>query len=431
MIFEFKFPDIGEGIHEGRLLEWKCRPGDRVSEGGVIAVVETDKVVTDIPSPRTGVIAELGLAEGDTVEVGQVMVRIELDGGHIADADVPPGQEISGSEGADHIGVKARAAEREVTESVVGRLDGDVTVLPSQGGSGNGELSIPVNGKILATPVARRLASQKGVDIGRISGTGPKGRVLKADILKAAALDDSIPLPEASGMREAEDFHPLSTLRKTLARNMENSWKIPAAEIHDYTTVEDLAAIRQDINREADHHLSFLPFFIKFVAYCLEQVPILNSHYFPERQGYVTNRDINIGVAMDTEDGLVVPVVRNADKLSVAEIQTEVDRLQEGAINRSLGLSEIKDGSFTVTNFGSIGGSYGRPLILPPQVGILGLGRIQPSPVVVGDEVKVGKVLPLSLVVDHRLVDGADAVRFLNQFISCVSKPSALLAALR
>ena len=425
MLYEFKFPDIGEGIHEGTLLEWKCRPGDSVDEGEVLGLVETDKVVTDIPSPRKGVIAELVLEEGETVEVGQVMVRIEL-----------------GDTGGAKSDGSAAAADRG---SVVGSLDEEVTLLPAPENRGIGEPDSRrvARRKALATPVARRLASKKGIDIGGVPGTGPGGRVLKADILKAAARDLESLDAERGGGSGTEDrenqkaadgvFHPLSTLRMALARNMEKSWKIPAAEIHDFTAVDELADLRRELNlsHSGGRRLSYLPFFIKIAALALGRIPVLNSLYFPDRQGYVACESINIGVAMDSEEGLVVPVVRNADKLSIEEIQGEVDRLQEAASNRSLELSEIRDGSFTVTNFGSVGGSYGRPLILPPQVAILGLGRIQSMPVAVGEEVKVGRVLPLSLVVDHRLVDGADAVRFLNFFMQSVSKPSTLVAVLR
>jgi pyruvate dehydrogenase E2 component (dihydrolipoamide acetyltransferase) len=216
---------------------------------------------------------------------------------------------------------------------------------------------------------------------------------------------------------------------------MEKSWQIPAAVVHELTEVDELASLREKLNGEAKAagggHLSFLPFFIKVAALSLKRFPRLNSWYHPEQEAFETPRSINVGFALDSEEGLLAPVIHDADALTLEEIQSQIDRLREAASNRRIELSDLRNGTFTLTNYGSIGGLHGRPLILPPQVAILGFGRIHEAPVVREGRVVPAHLLPLSLVFDHRLIDGAYAAGFIRLCMSLLSAPHRLLALMR
>jgi pyruvate dehydrogenase E2 component (dihydrolipoamide acetyltransferase) len=319
----------------------------------------------------------------------------------------------------------AEAAYAE-SGSVVGRLDaGTAGVLPP---SDEGYASAPPTGgngtaahdhKLLASPVARKLAADAGIDLARVTGTGPGGRILKKDLAGKAAMIDAAPA--------AANVRKLSTLRLAIASAMERSQAIPAAAVHDYTIVDELLQLRRDLNEGAELKVGLLAFFVKAAASALVDYPLLSSTYSPDRKEYESFPSPQIGVAVDTEDGLIVPVVRNPSTLSVPRIQAEILRLTEKAKTRRLLIEEIRGGSFTISNFGSFSGIYGNPMILPPQVGILGIGRVHQEPVVKDGVVVPASVLPLSLVVDHRLIDGVYACKFLSRFMELVSKPLRLL----
>jgi len=418
--FEFAFPDIGEGLAEGKLLEWKVQPGQRVKQGQTIAVVETDKVVADIPSPRDGTLVSLGVREGELIQVGRTLAVIELQ---------EPGEAV-------HPGAGDSDAER----SLVGELETAISaeLPPSHEGRVAPAAAPPAAApaaQVTASPVARKLAARQGIDPGSVRGTGPGGRVLRKDIAEAA----SGPLPAAEagaarapGPAAASRTVPLSTLRRALAANMEKSNSIPSAVIYELVAVEELVTLRSELNRRRggegqEPRLSFLPFFLKFAAQCLREYPLLNAAYHPERQEVEQFGEVNLGVAVDTEEGLQVPVIRRADTLSLPRLQAEVDRLAAAARGRALQLEELRGGTFTLTNYGPFAGLYGRPLILPPQVGILGLGRIHDQPVARGGAWTAVPHLPLSLVFDHRVLDGGYAARFLRRFMELALRPQELL----
>jgi pyruvate dehydrogenase E2 component (dihydrolipoamide acetyltransferase) len=225
---------------------------------------------------------------------------------------------------------------------------------------------------------------------------------------------------------------PLSTLRRALAANLEKSNTIPSAAIHELVEVEELVRLRAQLNEGRGGEgrpprLSFLPFFLKFAALSLREYPLLNAAYHAECQEVEQYAEVNLGVAVDTEEGLQVPVIRGADALSLPALQAEVDRLAAAARGRTLRLEELRGGTFTLTNYGAFAGLYGRPLILPPQVGILGLGRIHEQPVARGGAWAAAPHLPVSLVFDHRVLDGVYAARFLRRFMDLAARPRELL----
>jgi pyruvate dehydrogenase E2 component (dihydrolipoamide acetyltransferase) len=426
-LYELHFPDIGEGLTEGTIVELKAAVGQVVKAGQALAVVETDKVVTDLPSPVDGTVVEIPLVKGQVVKVGEIVARI-----HTRAAPAP-----SIAAAAEPGAAPAREREESRTEhaSVVGRLDsGTGGVLPasSEGLSTAARAATGSNGRgngtrtrVRASPVARKLAADAGIDLSQITGTGPGGRILKKDLATRTVTGAApgIAGPSADGVQS----HRLSTLRLAIAAAMEKSQAIPAAAVHDYTLVDDLLGLRRDMNESYREKVGLLAFFVKAAAKALQEYPLLSSTYSAEKKEYQSFPEPHIGVAVDTEEGLVVPVLRSVAGLSVAKIHAEIVRLTDKARQRALLLEEIRGGSFTISNFGSFSGVYGNPMILPPQVGILGIGRVHQEPVVKDGAVVPASVLPLSLVVDHRLIDGVYACKFLSRFMELVSRPLLLL----
>ena len=441
-LYEFRFPDIGEGLTEGTVVELKVAPGQPVKAGQALAVVETDKVVTELPSPVDGTVLEIPMVKGQVVRVGEIVARIHTRAPgpapavSLGAAPAAREREAPGEGGRQPSREPAREPPREPPReaaSVVGRLEpGAGMVLPAssegltpgstvQGSNGNGAARTAVR----ASPVARKLAADAGIDLAQIAGTGPGGRILKQDLATRTAprAAPAIAAPPSDGILS----HRLSTLRLAIASAMEKSQAIPAAAVHDYTLVDDLLALRRDLNEGLREKVGLLAFFVKAACKALLEFPLLSSTYSPEKKEYQQFPTPHIGVAVDTEEGLVVPVLRNVASLVVGKIHAELVRLTQKARERALLLEEIRGGSFTISNFGSFSGVYGNPMILPPQVGILGIGRIHQEPVVKNGAVAAASVLPLSLVVDHRLIDGAYACRFLARFMELISRPLALL----
>ena len=404
-LFEFRFPDIGEGLTEGTIVEVKAVRGSRVKQGEALAIVETDKVAAEIPSPVEGIVEELLIARDQVVRVGEIIAKIRVEGS-------PDGG------------------------TVVGRLEvGSPGILPAStegaavrtGARREGAEPRDSAGKVRASPVARKLAADAGIELSGVNGTGPGGRILKVDLearepAAAVATAGSSAAPgDSAGVRR------LGTLRLAIAAAMEKSQSIPAAAVHDFTVVDELLQLRRGVNEAAKEKVGLLAFFVKAAAIALRDFPLLSSLYSPERREYESFPDPRIGIAVDTEEGLVVPVVRNALDLSISRIQAEIARLAQKARSRTLSLEEIRGGSFTISNYGSFSGTFGNPMILPPQVGILGIGRVHVQPTVKEGVVVPGSILPLSLVVDHRLIDGSYACKFLARFMDLVSKPLGLL----
>jgi pyruvate dehydrogenase E2 component (dihydrolipoamide acetyltransferase) len=424
MTYEFPFPDIGEGIQEGKILQWRCGPGDTLREGDILAAVETDKVVAEIPSPRDGVLLRRGAEEGQIIQVGEMLATIEVDGdGDSGEAAVETSHEAETGEGS----------------TVVGYLDaGGIGILPSSGegvfdGSADDvslvETPPSESRRAIATPVARKLASDSGIDISALKGSGPAGRIMKQDVVDAVEKTRGKAGDEA---REDRRF-TLSTVRKTIARNLEASQRIPTATVHESVVVDELVRVRDALNGLPQSgtdvpRFSFLPFFFTLTARALREFEIFNATFDAERDEVTVHGSIHMGFAVDTGEGLVVPVIRDVNRLSLSEVQREVSRLIDSARSRTLTIEDIRGGTFTVSVYGSIGGLHGSPMILPPQVAILGIGRIHPAPAVIDGAIRPAHMLPISLVIDHRVIDGATASRFVNRLMTFLSTPSILLA---
>ena len=424
MRYIFKFPDIGEGLTEGIIIEWYVDKGTAVKVGQPLVKMETDKVVTDIPSPRAGVIAARYGKVGETIHVGETLVEIE----------------IAGEAAAEAPGTQPEQVE-EKGAGVVGTIEvasGNALLPASEEGTEPRPAAASAERrKVLATPVARAMAREMNIDINLVKGTGPAGRVMKNDIQNfhapaASVLTAAAKAPAAQAAPgELVEIRPMSQIRKSIARNMLRSKQSTAhmtlfEEPEVSRLVEARARYKEEYKKE-DLSLTYLPFIIKAVVEALKRHPELNSEMDFEKGNIIYKNYYNIGIAVSTEDGLVVPVIRNADRLSIRELSRAVADIAVKARDRKLTLDDMKDGTFTITNYGALGGWFGVPVINYPQVGILGIGRINQQPVVDNGEIKVGNVMPLSLSVDHRMVDGAEATEFLNDVAAGVADPLSLI----
>lgn len=439
MIYEFKFPDVGEGVHEGNILQIKVPVGEMVKAGDILAVVETDKVTAEIPSSKDGKVVRYGFEEGQVIEVGQTLAFIEIEGDAAADIPAP------------------KSAPVEENANVVGELElGDGSVLPASGEGltdASHENASLTDGsrsrKVLATPLARKLCMDLGIDISKIPGTGPAGRVTKGDIERFKNLVGSssekeveVVSPKASSLSAApaapvrssagDTTVQLSKLRETIARNMLASSQIPTATVHEEILMDEIVRLRREINshREESDRLSYLPIISKAVSIALKEFPSFNATFDAAKNEVTLHGAINLGIAMDNGQGLFVPVIKSCENLSMGEINREVKKYMDKVKKQTIAINEMRGGSFTISNYGSSGGLFANPLILPPQVAILGLGRIHQKPVVVNGEIKVGHVLPISLVIDHRVLDGAPAGRFLTRLRELLENPAHLMMAM-
>jgi len=425
MKFEFKFPDIGEGIADGTLMKWLVNKGDSINEGDSVAEVETDKVTTEIPSPKTGKVLELKFKEGDTINVGHVFITIEVKGTENLTKPIESETEVV----------------EEETAGVVGEVIASSEIIPPS----TEEVSVstkPTKGrKVLATPVARKLAKDLGIDINTIVGTGPNGRVMKEDIQRAKeevtqSLQDikeptPTKIPSTIITQENEERIPLTKIRKTISERMTQSkFTIPhttAMDEIDITNLDEFRRKYKDLLIEEDVKLTYLPFIIKAVIVALKKYPQFNASLDEVNEELVLKYYYNIGIATDTNRGLMVPVVKNADKLSIVELSKAIVEVSTRAKENKSQLHELRGGTFSVTNYGSIGGLFSTPIINYPESAILGLGRVVQKPIVKDDEIVIAKVLPVSLSYDHRIIDGASGAHFINLLKELLSDPGILL----
>jgi len=476
MAFEFTFPDVGEGITEGELLAWKVHEGDVVIEDQTLAEVETDKAVVDLPSPRAGRIAKLHVADGDVIAVGQVLVTIEeAAGGVVAGAiHTPP---IAGPSRTMPPPPKppVRHVEEEeefYTGSVIGHLEeapddepapGSASALraiqarASAGSAGAAAAPAPVGTdegtvKVLAMPSVRALARELGVDLSVVHGTGPGGRILRQDVEdyaeaavygRVTVAAPSIAIADAAegepwmgGILQRDQFGFVERLsvrgvRRVMARRMAESLakqaQVTTTDDADVSILRRIREKERTLAAERGIHLTYMAFVIKACAAALQRFPRVNSILSEDCGELFIKRYCNIGIAVDTKVGLVVPNIKDADRKSIFRIAEEVIDLAEKAQDRSLSLADLQGGTFTITNYGAIGGVYGTPVTNYPEIAILGMGRVRDLAVVRKGQVLVRQMLPLSLTYDHQVVDGAEAGRFLNLIISYLEDPDLML----
>jgi pyruvate dehydrogenase E2 component (dihydrolipoamide acetyltransferase) len=411
MPFEFRFPDIGEGLTEGEIVRWLVKEGDEVKEGQPLVEVETDKALAEIPSPRTGVILKILAQEKEIVKVGQVIVVI--------------GEK----------GEAAVAAASRPSVGVVGELEEAPEEVSSPASKPEPVKPPFVSPHVLATPAVRALAKELGVAIDQVKGSGPEGRVLEKDVRQATGGKEKA--AEAPRKVRKYDLYgyvdriPLRGVRRSIAKAMVKSmYTAPHVTTMDEADVTPLWKIREKEKKAAEKKgikLTILPFIVKAVVAGLKEHPYLNASLNDEEEEVILKKYYNIGFATDTPEGLMVPVVKNAADKSILQVAEELTQLAEKARNRKIDLADLKGGTFTITNYGALGGIYGTPIINHPEVAILGLGKIKEMPVAKGGKIVVRKILALALSFDHRVVDGAEAARFLNTVIARLEDPDLIL----
>lgn len=417
MVVEFKFPDLGEGIAEGEIKKWLVKKGDVIEVDQSLAEVETDKAVVEVPSPSAGKVLDLRFKEGDIVLVGEVLAVIGEEG-----------------EKPEKAKPTEKVVERKPSISVVGELP----EAPEE------EEPVEKPKEILATPKVRKLAEELKVEITKITGSGKDGRVLEKDV--RAAVEKVVLEPEVKEKVEEKkpkkvpkfdlygwvDRVPVRGVRRTTSKRMVESLQktapVTSTEMADVTKLVELRTREKEVvMRTRGVKLTYMPFIVKAVVEALKEHPYLNAVMDDENEEIILKKYYNIGIAVAIEDGLIVPVIKGADQKSIFELAEDVERLAEAANNRTIDIADLKGGTFTITNYGVIGGLFGTPIINYPEVAILGAGAIRDTPMVKDGEVKVRKVIHLSLTFDHRVLDGAEAQKFLNTLVRYLEDPELIL----
>jgi len=396
MVFSFKMPDIGEGVAEGEILKWMVKEGDRVKEDQPLVEVMTDKVNVQIPAPRSGTISKIFVREGEIAKVGQPIVEISEDGAIAAPQEPVP----SPREPAQ---TALKVAPAQPTEPTMG---------------------------VLATPATRRLSRELGVELTSVRGSGPGGRITDDDVRRAAGGATTTAAQTAQRTFGAEELVPLRGIRKTIAERMVKSRETTAQVTHvDEADVTELVRLRESLKAEAEKRgtrLTYLPFIVKAVVPALKEFPYVNSSLDEQSGKIVLKKYYNIGIATDTEQGLVVPVVKEADTKDIFTLAGEIERLADKARRGQLTLDEVHGSTFTITNVGAIGGLFATPLINLPESAIMGVHKITKKPVVREGKVEIRDMTYLSFSFDHRVFDGAYAARFTGRVIEALQDPTRL-----
>jgi len=427
-VYEFKLPDLGEGVHEGEVLKWHVKAGDALAEDDPLVDVETDKAAVTIPSPRGGKVVSLSGGVGDTIFVGNVIAVIDDGNGN-------------GAVAAETAAALEPAAAPEPASA------GRPTPVPTRH-----------PGKIVpAAPATRRLAREMGIDLRSVTPSGPGGRVTPEDLHAfssgrpaapsaeeaaserrstaefAAGAASAIPFLDVEPMPEFEQWgevvrEPLRSIRRKVAHKMTTSMiLVPHVAHMDDADVTELEAYRERekerLAGSGESPPTLLAFVTKAVTAGLKQAPAFNASLDPFREEIVYKQYYNIGIAVDSGRGLIVPVIRDTETRSILEIGAEIRDVAARAREGKVDVSELRGGTFTITNVGPLGGTALIPTINYPEVAILGMGKVQEKPVVLGGEIVIRKILPLTLAFDHRVADGADAARFVSELIRQLSDP--------
>lgn len=501
MAYEFKFPDVGEGITEGKLIKWTVNVGDDVKEDQIVAEVETDKAVVEIPTPHSGKVSDLKYNSGDMLEVGQVIMV--LDGESSAPTPEPASEEVQeeephskteptivpkppvNREPTEHEktlpdekpiepkethpegvlampGVRHVARERGIDLSTIQGTGkhGQVTFEDLEGKQGTTPLPQPVQETpvsqpaveqsptppgssvavarldIIATPSVRQLARELGVDINNVKGSGELGRIFPEDVRAAAKrTTPTEPAPEVQSSTPAPtqvtgDRIPLSGIRGVIAKRMLESQQKTAAVTHtDEANLTKLVKVRAEQKQVLERmgvKLTYLPFFIKAFIGASSEYPILNSIFDEAANEVVLSKDFHIGLAVDTPKGLLVPVIKDAQDKSIVDLAREIIDLAGKGRDGKLSPDEMNGSTFTISSVGSLGGQVFTPIINYPNIAILGIGKIVKKPIVEDGEIVIADTVTFSLTFDHRILDGADAARFLKKYIELIENPELL-----
>ncbi len=443
MATEFTLPDLGENIASGDVVTVFVSEGDVIKPGQALLEVETDKAVIEVPCPPGGRIAKVLVKKGETVKVGQALVVLEAAGAATA-AAAPAPKPVAAAPAQVAAPAAAPVAAKPVAEpapvpsaAVAGRRHPEPSLAA---------VEQPAPAAATATvepagPAVRRLARELGVDLARVRGSGPAGRIVREDVIAAVRQASAAPSrsrPDSTAT-ERDDWGPIrreqmSRMRKTIAANMVRSVStIPHLTNFDDADVTELEHLRKASTQEYAKNnikLTALAFVVKAVSLSLRDHPAVNASVDTEKGEVIYKDYVNVGLAVDTPRGLVVPVLRDCDQMSIPQMAQAIAETAEKAKNAQYGLEDLRGGTFTISNLGAIGGTYSTPIINWPEVAILLVGRSRKMPMVHDDRVEPRLMMPLSLSYDHRIIDGALAARFLKEVIGYLESPGRLLLAM-
>lgn len=456
MAIELKIPNLGDDIDSGDVLEVLVAEGDTISANQGVVELETDKATIIVPSDFAGVVTKISCSEGDTVSVGDVIMTIE--GSAEASTEAPAAPAPAEQPAEAPVATPATPAAPQATKVAVEPVAPVPPVAPIQPVA-----SVPVkpsaptvttakSAPTPAGPTVRRFAREVGVDLSNVEGSGSHGRILREDVLRVVREGSRSPAPSNASVAKStsnggvapgsqtDGYGPVRVekmpkIRQTIARKMHESWttcpRVTNFDDADVTALEDIRQRSKEEYKASGLRLTTMPFLVKAIAMALKAHPVINASVDLE-QGQIIYKDyVNVGIAVDTERGLVVPSIRNADELTIPEIARQLGKLTDDVRSNNFSVADLKGGSFTISNLGAIGGTYSTPIINTPETAILLVGRSRKLPVVVEDDkIEVRLMMPLSLSYDHRLIDGGAAARFLNEVIGYLEAPSRLLLAL-
>lgn len=441
-LYELRLPELGEGLHEGRIEKWLVKPGDVVKEDDALAEVENDKALVELPSPVDGKIVEIKAAEGTTAVVGDVLLLLEVAGAGNVTAD-PVSTTASAAPAQTNTAASTASAASVPAASVPA-----AAATPQAAGTVAGAAT-SVAREVLATPGVRKFARENNVDITAVTGTGTNGKITKQDIESFLSGGQASAQAQASETKQEtataataavtstvnpellEERIPTTLIRKRIAEAMVKSkYTAPHVTVMDEVEVSELVALRNEIKPLASERgtkITYLPFIVKSLVAAVRLHPKLNSSLDEATGDLILKHYYNIGIATDTDRGLVVPVVRNADRKNMWTIATEINDLATRARESKLSADEMKGSTISITNIGSAGGMFFTPIINYPEVAILGVGRITEKPVMKNGQVVGGQMMALSLSFDHRVIDGALAQHFINDIKRLLENPRLLL----
>jgi len=444
--FVYKFPELGEGLHEGEIIKMHIKPGDKVTDDSIIMEVQNDKAVVEVPCPVDGTVVEVLTKDGQVCHVGETVAIIEAEG-ELPDQDEEPAEESAPEQksGQETDAVKGNV---DTTSSPAATSPADA----KDGQATNASTPAAPNKDVLATPSVRKFAREQGVDLAQVTGSGSNGKVTREDVesfkqgggqasgtTQAAAADEKAAAPVASAAAPTasaasaggdEERVPFKGIRKVIANAMvKSAYTAPHVTIMDEVDVTELVAFRTRMKPLAEKRgtkVTYLPFIVKALVSAARQFPALNASIDEKTEEIVYKKHYDIGIATDTPNGLIVPVVKDADRKSIFMIADTINDLAVRGRDGKLAANEMRGSTISISNIGSAGGMFFTPIINFPEVAILGTGRISEKAVIKNGEVVAAPVMALSLSFDHRIIDGATAQHFMNHIKSLLGNPELL-----
>lgn len=444
MVTEFRLPELGEEIDTGEVINVLVSEGDFIEQDQAIVELETDKAAIEVPAPVSGIVKGLHVKLGDIIKVGQLIVTIEDSNGESVPDKIIEStaveKQINDKNISDIRSKVKEKAEKEKTEDLIEDDSSNVVELKSA----DNEYKIAP-----AAPSVRRLARELGVDINKVGGTGPGGRISAEDVrnsvkdkkIKEAEIPDIEDItPKKSEVETQEmpdhdkwgniEIVDMSNVRRLTAERLTFAWTAPHVTQHDKADITELEKLRKQYTKqveEAGGKLTITSIILKITSSALKEYPQFNASVDMERNQIIYKKYYNIGIAVDTDRGLLVPPVKDVYKKNITELSVELNDISERARTKKIKVDELQGSTFTITNLGGLGGTYFTPVLNAPEVGILGISRSSIEPVYLNDKFEPRLMLPLSLSYDHRLIDGADAVRFLRFIVEGLEEPFKIL----